>query len=337
MRVAVAGTGFFSQFHYDAWQRLGVELVGCVSLDADQAARTAKRYGVETIFRDVAEMLDATNPDLLDIVTPPTTHTTLVHAALARQTPVVCQKPFTTSLCDAQDLVRDSEVAGVTLMVHENFRFQPWYGELKRLKQSGVIGETYQIGFRLRPGDGQGPEAYLERQPYFQDMSHFLVHETAIHFIDTFRYLLGEVEWVMADLRRLNPVIAGEDAGFVIFGFENGKRGLFDGNRLVDHIAENRRHTMGEMLVEGSHGTLRLNGDGRIFIRAHGENSEVENKYSWNNKGFGGDCVYRLNQHVMETIVGDAAPINSASDYLRNIEIEEAIYRSSSEGRRVNV
>ena len=31
-------------------------------------------------------------------------------------------------------------------------------------------------------GDGQGPRAYLDRQPYFQQMPRFLIHETAIHY-----------------------------------------------------------------------------------------------------------------------------------------------------------
>ena len=86
--------------------------------------------------------------------------------------------------------------------------------------QARALGEVYQITFRLRPGDGQGPEAYLERQPYFQTMERFLVHETAIHFIDVFRFLLGEEpSTVYASLRRLNPAIKGEDAGLMLFSF----------------------------------------------------------------------------------------------------------------------
>ena len=56
--------------------------------------------------------------------------------------------------------------------------------------------------------------------------------------------------------------------------FENGMRGLFDGNRLSDHVAFDRRLTIGEMLIEGSNGTLRLNGDGEIFYRKFSENKE---------------------------------------------------------------
>ncbi len=112
------------------------------------------------------------------------------------------------------------------VFVHENFRFQPWYSLLKTLIDKGAIGEPSQLSFRLRPGDGQGDQAYLERQPYFRDMPRFLVHETAIHWIDTFRYLFGEVTAVYARLRRCNPVIAGEDAGMILFDFANGRQGV---------------------------------------------------------------------------------------------------------------
>ena len=66
-------------------------------------------------------------------------------------------------------------------------------------------------------GDGWGDNAYLDRQPYFQTMPRLLVVETAIHWIDTFRFLFGEVDAVYARLRRINPAIAGEDAGLICF------------------------------------------------------------------------------------------------------------------------
>ena len=89
---------------------------------------------------------------------------------------------------------------GGQLVVHENFRWQPWYREAHRLIRDGVLGKLHSVAFRLRPGDGQGPRAYLERQPYFQKMPRLLVHETAIHWIDTFRFLMGEITAVYASL-----------------------------------------------------------------------------------------------------------------------------------------
>ena len=119
----------------------------------------------------------------------------------------------------------------------------------------------------MRAGDGRGEQAYLDRQPYFQTMRRFLIHETAIHLIDVFRFYFGEIDSVTADLRRLNSNIAGEDAAIIVFNFKSGVCGLFDGNRLSDHIAADKRRTMGEMLIEGSNGSIRLDGNGNIFFR----------------------------------------------------------------------
>jgi predicted dehydrogenase len=98
--------------------------------------------------------------------------------------------------------------------------------ELHRLlHKERAIGVCYGATFHLRPGDGQGDlpggqglPSYVSRQPYFQHMPRFLMHETGIHFVDVFRYLLGELDGVIsADLRQLNESIAGEDSGTVVF------------------------------------------------------------------------------------------------------------------------
>jgi predicted dehydrogenase len=205
------------------------------------------------------------------------------------------------------------------------------------LLDEGLVGTSYGIAFRMRPGDGQGPDAYLNRQPYFQKMPRFLVHETGVHFVDVFRFLMGEVTTVWSDLRRLNPVISGEDAGVIVFAFSDGARGVFDANRLADHAAENRRLTMGEMLLEGSKATIRLDGEGRIFVRSHDSNDERAHDYAWTNTGFAGDSVYRLQAHVLAHLAAHGPLHNSARDYLTNLGIVDAIYRSSQDGRRIDV
>ena len=193
-------------------------------------------------------------------------------------------------------------------------------------------GEPFEEGARLRPGDGQGAMAYLARQPYFQHMERFLVHETATHFIDTFRFLLGEVSGVAARLRRMNPHIVGEDAGIIMFEFAAGQTGLFDGNRLNEHVAENTRRTMGEMWLEASAGVLRLDGGGGLWWQPHG-GAEAAHDYGWSDVGFGGDSVFALQAHVLSHLRDGTRLENSGRDYLRNLEIEEAVYRSAKEYR----
>tara|TARA_B100001964_G_scaffold93149_1_gene104536 strand:+ start:2851 stop:3870 length:1020 start_codon:yes stop_codon:yes gene_type:complete len=334
LRVAVIGAGYFGQFHHSAWNRLpGARLVGIADLDGEKAAQSAARYGIPN-FTDYNAMFDAVEPDLVDIATTPDSHLELVAASAMRGLPVICQKPLASTYDEAVAVVEAAEEAGTLLVVHENFRFQPWYCEMHRLIEAGHLGAIHGVAFRLRPGDGQGERPYPDRQPYFRDMERFLVHETAIHFIDTFRYLLGDIVGVVAQLRRLNPHIKGEDSGLIIFDFAGGQTGLFDGNRLNDHAADNTRRTMGEMWLEGSAGVMRLDGMGRLWWKPH-NGIETEHKYTWKDDGFAGDSVYAFQAHVLNYLQHGRRLENTGREYLRNLEIEEAVYRSSAIGRYV--
>ncbi|MEO0773198.1 MAG: Gfo/Idh/MocA family oxidoreductase [Pseudomonadota bacterium] len=334
LRVACAGAGYFSQFHHGSWQRLTrVDLVG--SCDRDRVK--ARATGLPA-FTDLRVMIDQQAPDLLDIILPPVAHADAIRTALAAGVKwIVCQKPFCQNLTEARAVSDEAAAQGAQIIVHENFRFQPWYRRIKQSLSEGDIGQVQQVTFRLRPGDGQGPRAYLDRQPYFQTMERFLIHETAVHWVDTFRYLLGDPLSVYADLRRVNPVIAGEDAGFVLFDHPGGVRALFDGNRNLDHAADNHRRTMGEALVEGAQGSLRLLGNGSVRLRAFGAQEEQELLPADTWKGFGGDCVHALQSHVVSGVLDGTNLENTSHDYLRVIEVEEAIYASAREGRKMKV
>ncbi|MEM7170570.1 MAG: Gfo/Idh/MocA family oxidoreductase [Pseudomonadota bacterium] len=334
LKVAGIGAGYFAQFHYDAWKRIrDVELVAVADQDNSKArAFTSPTYG------DAAEMLMSEQPDLVDIITPPLSHGPLISLALETQAKaIICQKPFCSDLSEATAIANKCEAAGVPLIVHENFRFQPWYRALKGELERERVGQLLQVTFRLRPGDGQDPDAYLSRQPSFQKMPKFLVHETAIHWIDTFRYLLGEPTTVYADLRQLNPTICGEDAGMILFGYKDGLRAVFDGNRLLDHPAEDHRQTMGEASVEGTKGEIKLRGDGSLWFRSKNTVTEIEILGAQPKNGFGGDCVHALQSHVVSGLL-DGRPLeNTALSYLRNLEIEAAVYRSAEIGQRIEL
>ncbi|MCV0428423.1 MAG: Gfo/Idh/MocA family oxidoreductase [Roseibium sp.] len=332
LRVACLGAGYFAQFHYEAWRKNArVRLVGACDRDQEKARATGL-----TAFGDLGSMLKMVRPDLLDIVTPPSSHFSAIELAIEKGVrAIICQKPFCTSLEEATQAVALAKDAGTTIVVHENFRFQPWYRTIRQALDEELIGTVLQLTFRLRTGDGQGPRAYLDRQPYFQDMPKLLIHETGVHWIDTFRFLLGEPEAVYADLRRINPVIKGEDAGYFIFDYPDGVRALFDGNRLLDHAAENCRTTLGEALVEGTKGTLSLAGDGSVRLRHFADQKDtlLFAPQAW--EGFGGDCVKNLIDHVASGLL-DGRPLeNEAQDYLKVIAIEQAIYESDRLGRKI--
>ena len=337
LKGVAVGAGYFSQFHYDAWQRIDdVDLVAICDLDAGKAQEAADRHNVPRVYADFAEMLQTEKPDFVDIITPPDTHEHLCSIAGGEGVHIICQKPLAPSLDEAKQLVNKAESDGIRLMVHENFRFQPWHREIKRLLDQGVIGDhLHSLTFRSRMGDGWGEDAYLGRQPYFRTMPRLLIYETGVHFIDTFRFLAGDVAQVYAKLRRLNPVIAGEDCGLLIFTFDNGAMGMWDANRYNASSHENSRYTFGSFLIEGSGGTIRLYEGGRMTIQRLG-GEEVEHEYVHEDRGFGGDCCYHTQRHFVDAMLSGDDFETSGKSYLDVLKIQDALYHSAETNQPVS-
>ncbi len=334
LTVACIGAGYFSRFHFDAWQRIdGVTIVGLTNRDRAKAEATGL-----PVYDSAAQMLAEVKPDILDIITPPEGHADAIRLGLRHDLKaIICQKPFCTSLQEAEEMTALAQKAGIPLIIHENIRFQPWYRLIRDRIQAGDIGTPLQARFQLRPGDGQGSRAYLDRQPYFQQMPRFLIHETGVHWIDTFRFLFGDPVAVYADLRRVNEAIVGEDAGFFALDHAGGTRSMFDGNRCLDHAATNTRCTMGEGVFEGTEATLNLWGDGSVTRRAFGALEAVQILPPDTNENFGGDCTYHLCAHVAAALLSGGAFENLAQDYLQVLRVEDAIYRSAATGVKLQL
>jgi predicted dehydrogenase len=334
LRGAVIGAGYFGQFHYDAWSRIdAVDIVACCDIDAEKAQTTATQYGIPHVYSDYRSLLDQQQLDFVDIVTRPDTHLPIGREVADRRLHMICQKPLAPTLEEARQLVELAQNAGVCFMVHENFRFQPWYREIKRLLDNDTIGsQLHTVSFRNRAGDGWGPDAYLARQPYFQTMAKFLIYEAGIHTIDTFRYLAGEIARCWCVLRKLNSVIAGEDAALAVFEFEAGALGLYDANRFNESTADEPRYTFGELLVEADGGTIRLYDDGRLTIQSLGE-QEREHPYERSKRGFASDSVLFTQQHFVAGLQSGGSFETDGPSYLRNIAVQEALYRSSTSGQ----
>jgi predicted dehydrogenase len=215
-------------------------------------------------------------------------------------------------------------------MVHENFRYQPWYREIKALLDRGVIGDRlHSISFQCRTGDGWQDDAYLDRQPYFRTMPRLLIFETGVHFVDTFRYLAGEIDGVYASLRKLNRDIVGEDSATVMFEFACGAEGVWDANRFNEPTSQEARFTFGEALVEGNGGAIRLYGDGRLTIHLLGKDPRSLD-YACENRGFAGDCVFATQRHFVDCLQSGSPFETSGPEYLKTLSVVEAIYESAA-------
>lgn len=337
VKVGVVGLGYFSQFHLKAWHSIkGATLVGVTDLDRNKASTIGKQYGCSG-FTDISQMLAAHPVDIVDIVAPPIAHKAIVQRVAAPNRLIICQKPFCESLEQAQAMVDFADSVNSRLIIHENFRFQPWFRALKEQLDATLLGTVFQCRFSLRTGDGRGQDAYLNRQPSFQSMPRFLFHETGVHYVDVFRWLFGEVVSVYADTRRLNPAIRGEDAGVFILDHQSGTQSIFDGNRLMDHATDNTRRTLGEMTIEGEAGTVRLDGYGNLYFRAFGErdSSELPVNQPIDETSFGGGCVTALIEHAVQAYTTHGVYENEAKDYLTVMRTVEAAYKSAASHTKI--
>ena len=333
LRGVAVGAGYFSQFHFNGWSRIdAVDLVAVCDVDRDKATQVAGEHGIKNVYTDVSTMLQQQKPDFIDIITRPDSHLAIVQAAAAVGVHVICQKPLAPTIEEAEQLVAATNDAGIQLMVHENFRFQPWYREIRVLLDSGIVGkQLHTITVRTRTGDGWQADAYQARQPYFVTMPQFLIFETGVHFIDTFRYLAGEIDGVFASLRRLNANIAGEDTGLVLFEFASGAQGVWDASRYNESNLSDPRYTFGECVVEASGGSIRLYGDGRLTVQPLGQ-VEQEHRYEHTHRDFAGDCVYVTQKHFVDSLLHIAPFETSGEEYLKTLRVQEAVYRSAESG-----
>jgi predicted dehydrogenase len=332
LRGGIIGAGFFARFHADAWTRTsGVEIAAVADPERGRAAAFAERWGIPRVYDNAEEMLDRERPDFADIATRPETHLALVRAAAKRRVHVICQKPMAPSTDDCIAMVETCEAARVRLVIHENWRWQPWYREVHRLANQGRFGEIYHVGFRMRTGDGRGPVPY-ESQPYFRDMPRLLVYETAVHFLDTFRFLGGDLESVFCRARRLNPApaIRGEDYALVQVRFASGAAGLIDANRISGPAPPPL--AFGELVAEGTAASVRMDPGGGLWITDYG-GPEAPHPFTRPGCGYKGDSVKTMQDHFVACLRTGEPAESEGREYLKTVAAVEACYRSAETGR----
>lgn len=329
MRGVIVGSGYFARFQYEAWTRIPeVEISACCDLVEEKSRALMAQFGIPRYYSDWREMIRSEQPDFIDIITPPPTHQAICGYAAGRNVNIICQKPLAPTLEESERIVHNTR--GVSFMVHENFRWQPWYRKIKEIQQAGTIGAFTHVHMLTRLGDGWGDNAYLERQPFFREYPRLLLYETGIHFVDTFRFLLGEVTAVRAQIRRLNPVIQGEDAGQLFLQFESGATALWDANRYNEVESASPRYTFGELRIDAAGGHINMDTAGNIRMKPLGQPG-VDVEYEHRDLNFAGDCVYRLQRHFVDCMLSGREFESTGEDYLKTTAVVFAAYSSARE------
>lgn len=221
IRAAVLGVGAIGKHHARIYSELeGVTLVAVADPDAGRRQSAARRFRVPT-YASHTELFAAEYVDVVSVTVPTGLHHAVTMAALAHGAHVLVEKPITSTLAEADELIRAAAARGLTLTVGHIERFNPAVAELQQRLAAGDLGRIFQVQARR-----------LSPFPlHVLDVG--VVMDLATHELDMMRYLLGsEVTRLFAETRR-NLHATHEDMLSSILRFDNGVVGVLDINWLT--------------------------------------------------------------------------------------------------------
>ena len=320
----IIGCGFFAVRHIEAWRRIPeVTIVAAADPELGRARVFASRA-----YRSAEEMVAREQLDFVDIVTRAEQHPSLVRLAVDRGVPIICQKPLAPAWPAAVEMVKYADAASVPLMVHENWRWQPWYRIAHEMIRRGDIGSPICYGFRSRASDGVGDEPYPQ-QTYFRRLRRFLIDEALVHHIDVACFLFGDIKTVYAEAGRRNQAMTGEDWAILTLTHEDSVHGWIDGHRFLDPQPDGP--VAGDAFFEGEAGTISIRPTGDVY-RDH--------SLAWKNDvstGYRGDSVAAAQSHFIACLKSHTPFETEGRRYLHTFAAVQAAYQSIAELRCIPV
>ena len=340
------------------------KLVGIAGRDEQAVAEAARRYGYDGYYTDWRAMLDNDDIQLFDNGGPNDTHADPCILAAERGKHILCEKPLARTADEAQNMVEAVQKAGVKNMVAFNYRFVPAIRQIRKLVDSGLLGQIYHF-----------------RAVYLQEwvMAHYdlpmiwrlqksvagsgALGDLGAHIIDLGRYLVGEIKSVSGmtrtfiDERPWDDGTMGkvdvDDAFTALLEFDNGAIGTVEASRFAAGRKNGQRLEINAEKASIVFNLERLN-ELEIFwvgdepAEAQGfRNVLVSEPFHpwWENWwpqghmiGWEHTFVHEIT-HLLDCIVNDAdvAPIGADFvDGYRNAVICDAILESAASGRHVD-
>ena len=335
MKGALIGCGFFAQNHLHAWRDIvGVEIVALCDTDEQRLQTTAQSFNIARTYTDAAEMFAEGGFDFVDIATTVPSHRSLVEMAAKAGAHIICQKPFAENMDDAREMVKVAEVAGKTLMVHENFRWQSPIQAVLDVIQSGEIGEPFFCRVSFRSGYD-----VFTGQPYLAEGKRFIIEDLGIHILDIARALVGDVERITATTRRINPSIRGEDVATMLLQHSGGATSVVDCSYATQRMPESFPQSLLE--IDGPLGTIRLDAGYQLSVYTNTETTRDVSPtlLSWAEKPWHNiqESVLSIQQHFVECIANGLEPQTSGLDNLKTLVLVEAAYESAELGTTVTL
>ena len=271
LRLAVVGGGpgsFIGAMHRQA-ARLDdrYEIVsGVLSSNSEKAMRAGQEIGLpsDRIHSSVMTMLDAEaaredGADVVAIMTPNDSHFEYAMAALERGFDVICDKPMTNTVAEAEALYQKVQESGLVFCLTHNYTGYPMVRQAKAMVMDGQVGEIrlvqveYVQGGKADASQDPDPSGDLPwRYNPVKGGPSLVMGDIGTHAHNLVRFITGlEVAEVSAEVGTIVPDRLVHDYAGALLRFENGARGNF----WVTQAAAGVENCL-RIRVSGTKGTL---------------------------------------------------------------------------------
>jgi predicted dehydrogenase len=252
VRWGILGTGKISRAFANALKDTpGAKLTAVASRDIANAQSFASEFGAGAAFGSYQELVDAPGIDLVYIGTPHPMHAQNALMALRAGKGVLCEKPFTMNLREAEQVVALARSRKLFLMEAMWTRYLPALAEVRRIIASGEIGAVRQVvadfGFKANVGP--------EHRAFNPALGGGALLDLGIYPLSVAAALLGPVASVRAQAE-IGPTGVDVQTGFTLRHR--------DGGMSVCSCSLQAR-TPCELTVSGERGHVRMN---TMFHRA---------------------------------------------------------------------
>jgi predicted dehydrogenase len=247
LRLALVGGGpssFIGAMHRQA-ARLDdrFEVVSAVlSSDSDRSRAAGRELGLqeERIYTDVADMFNRESDrddgaDVAAIMTPNDSHFPFAKAALQKGLDVICDKPMTNTVAEAEELVRLVEDTGLVFCLTHNYTGYPMVRQARAMVGEGQLGDIrlvqieYVQGGKAREND---PDPAAGPLPWRLDPARsgpsLVLGDIGSHAHNLVRFITGlEVTEVAAEVGAVVPKRKVHDFAGALLRLERGVHGCF--------------------------------------------------------------------------------------------------------------
>jgi UDP-N-acetyl-2-amino-2-deoxyglucuronate dehydrogenase len=346
--IGLGGVGTWGHLHGYEEIPEQAKLVAFCDTNPGVINEPARLHGAKT-YSDYNQLIADPNFDIVDVAVPHFLHGRIALAAVKAGKNVICEKPFTTTLPEADAIIAEAKDRGVKLMVAENTRFVRAYQVAYEFIQKEAIGKicfarTYLGGSEMiRLSD---PDNWIGKK---NTAGGGVMFDAGVHSFYLLRWMVGEMNSVQATtmtfLKNLYQDV--EDNAMGVIHFKNGAIANFTLSNTTEAPWTERLElfgTKGSIIVDllSEHpvqvfSTKNRSEDMSDWWSHYGDVGWMEPFISHSALEWKPTSMRREVQHFVECVLEDKQPFVTGEDGRRDVEISLKCYESAKIGKEVPV